>query len=89
MYEMTAIEYLTRTAEPSLEAILGIGIVTGSFELVGPDQGQGQGTGAYYVADQDLDQDGFPDEGQEPAVCVPWEWTAKRLTMMPGCMPTL
>jgi steroid delta-isomerase-like uncharacterized protein len=70
------------------EEVVGIGIVTGTFELVGPDLAQGQGTGAYYVAAQDADQDGFPDEGQEPVVCVPWEWTVQRLTMMPGCLPT-
>lgn len=87
-YEMTAIEYFTKTAGPSLEEIVGIGIIAGTFELIGPDLVMGQGTGAYYLPEQDIDQDGFPDEGQEPVVCVPWEWTAKRLTMMPGCVPT-
>lgn len=86
-YEMTAIEYFTKNVALGLEEIVGIGIVSGTFELTGPDQGHGQGMGAYYTADQDLDQDGFPDEGQEPAICAPWEWTAKRLTMMPGCVP--
>ena len=87
-YEVTFIEYFTRTVGLSLEEIVGIGIVAGTFELVGPDLVQGQGTGAYYMPEQDADQDGFPDEGQEPAVCVPWAWTAKRLTMMPGYVPT-
>jgi len=87
-YEVTFLQYFTRTAGPSLEEIVGIGIVTGIFELVGPDLVQGQGAGAYYMAVQDADQDGLPDEGQEPVVCVPWEWTAKRLTIMPGCVPT-
>ena len=87
-YEMTAVEYFTKTSGPSMEEIVGIGIVSGTFELVGPALAQGQGTGAYYMPEQDADRDGFPDEGQEPAVCVPWQWTAKRLTMMPGCVPT-
>ena len=87
-YELTFLQYFTRTAGPSLEEIVGIGIVTGTFDLVGPDLAQGQGTGAYYMAAQDADQDGLPDEGQEPVVCVPWGWTAKRLTIMPGCVPT-
>jgi hypothetical protein len=82
-YEMTFLQYFTRTAGPSLEEIVGIGIVAGSFEIVGPDMAQGQGTGAYYIPTQDADQDGFPDEGQEPVVCLPWQWTAKRM-MMPG-----
>ena len=87
-YEMTNLQYFTKTSEPGLKEIVGIGIVNGTFEFVGPDLAQGQGTGAYYMAVQDADQDGFPDEGQEPVVCVPWGWTSKRLTMMPGCIPT-
>ena len=87
-YEVAFLQYFTRSAGPSLEEIVGLGIVTGTLELVGPDLAQGQGTGAYYLAEQDADQDGFPDEGQEPVVCVPWEWTARRLTTMPGCVPT-
>jgi steroid delta-isomerase-like uncharacterized protein len=87
-YEATFLQYFTRTAGPSQEEIVGIGIVTGTLELVGPDLAQGQGAGAYYMAAQDADQDGLPDEGQEPVVCVPWGWTAKRLTIMPGCVPT-
>jgi len=87
-YEMISLEYFTRTAGASLEEIVGIGIVTGTIELVGPDLHQGQGTGAYYMAAQDADQDGFPDEGEEPVLCMPWGWTAKRLTTMPSCVPT-
>jgi len=88
-YEITFLQYFTKTSGPGLKEIVGIGIVNGAFELVGPDLSQGQATGAYYVAAQDADQDGFPDEGQEPVVCVPWAWTSKRLTIMPGCVPTL
>jgi steroid delta-isomerase-like uncharacterized protein len=88
-YEITNIQYFTKTSGPGLKEIVGIGIVNGTFELVSPDLAQGQGTGAYYMAAQDADQDGFPDEGQEPVVCVPWGWSAKRLTIMPGCVPTL
>ncbi|MHC4301238.1 MAG: ester cyclase, partial [Planctomycetota bacterium] len=87
-YEMTFLQHFTKSSGPSLEEIVGIGIVSGTFELVGPDLVQGQGTGAYYIGAQDADQDGFSDEGQEPVVCVPWGWTSKRLTMMPGCAPT-
>jgi len=87
-YEMTTLEYLTNGPSHQEEIIVGIGILTGTIEIVGPDLLQGQGTGAYYLAAQDADGDGFPDEGQEPAVCFPWQWTGKRLTMMPACVPT-
>jgi steroid delta-isomerase-like uncharacterized protein len=87
-YDMTAIEYFTKTVGPGHEEIVGLGVVSGNLELTGPDSVQGQGTGAYYLPSQDADQDGFPDEGQEPALCVPWTWTGKRLTLMPPCVPT-
>ena len=68
-------------------AIDGIWTADASFELIGPDQLQGHGTGSYYMAAQDADQDGFPDEGQEPVLCLPWTWNGKRLTPLPGCTP--
>ena len=87
-YEMTAIEYFMKTTGPSLEEIVGLAVVSGTLQLAGLDLAQGQGTGAYYLATQDADQDGFPDDGEAPVLCVPWQWTAKRLTEMAPCMPT-
>ena len=87
-YEMTALEYFISRVGPCHEEIVGIGVVNGILTMAGPDQTQGQGTGAYYIAAQDTDQDGFPDEGQTPALCVPWQWSSKCLTMTPGCVPT-
>ena len=85
-YEMTMFEYFTKATDPGLVEIVGIGICTSAFKLVDQDLVQGSGNGAYYTADQDLDLDGFPDEEQEPIVCLPWQWTGKRLTAMPGCV---
>jgi len=68
-------------------AIDGIWTADANFELIGPDQLKGHGTGSYYLAAQDADQDGFPDEGQEPVLCLPWTWAGKRLTPVPGCEP--
>jgi predicted ester cyclase len=65
----------------------GIWTADANFELLGSDQIQGYGTVSYYMSEQDADQDGFPDEGEEPVDCQPWGWTSKRLTMMPGCVP--
>ena len=65
----------------------GIWTADANFELLGPDQLQGYGTASYYLSAQDADQDGFPDEGEEPIACFPWAWTGKRLTAMPGCTP--
>lgn len=67
--------------------IIGMWTVDANFELVGPDALQGQGTASYYMAAQDADQDGFPDDGQEPVLCAAWGWSGSRLTPLPGCTP--
>jgi len=87
-YEVTFLEYRTNTIGPAHVEIVGMDFVAGSFEIVGPDLIRGQGTGSYYMAVQDADHDGFPDEGQKPVLCIPWQWTARRLTATPGCVPT-
>ena len=87
-YEATLIEYFTKKTGPGSEVIVGLAIITGNMVLTGQDSATGQGTGAYYLAAQDADHDGFPDAGQKPVLCAPWSWTKKRLTMIPGCVPT-
>lgn len=86
-FKMTALQYFTKTSEFALDEIVGIGILTGNFKLKGSDLVQGQGMGAYYLAVQDADEDGFPDPDEEPVICLPWVWSAKRLTAMSGCNP--
>jgi hypothetical protein len=87
-YEATFLEYRTKTIGPAHVEIVGIDFVAGDFEITGPDLIRSHGTGSYYIATQDADHDGFPDEGQTPVLCVPWQWTARRLTVTPGCVPT-
>jgi hypothetical protein len=82
-YEGTFLEYHTKTTGQAEQEIVGVDTVNTTFEIIGPNLIRGQGTGSYYMAAQDVDKDGFPDEGQEPVVHLPWRWTAKRLTMMP------
>lgn len=84
----TNIEYFIRKSEPEHGEIVGIGIIVGTLQLTGPDEAHGQGTGAYYLAEQDADGDGFPDEGQEPVLCLPWGYTKKRVKSMSPCVPT-
>jgi steroid delta-isomerase-like uncharacterized protein len=67
--------------------IVGIWIAHANFELIGSDRLQGHGTVSYYMAAQDVDQDGFPDDDQEPIVCAPWEWSGRRVTDVPACTP--
>ena len=85
-YEATYLSYDRKIDENTASlVIVGINTLKAYFEVIGPDQLQGQGTASYYMAAQDADQDGFPDEGEEPVLCAPWEWTSRRLTLIPGC----
>lgn len=86
-YKATFLEYRTKATGISQEEIVGMDIINATFQIIGPDLIFGQGTGSYYMASQDADQDGFPDKGQEPVACLPWGWLAKRLTIMEGCVP--
>jgi hypothetical protein len=90
-YEATYLGYSTKIVESSIgktTEFVGLFTIKAYFEVIGPDFLYGYGTGSYYMAAQDADRDGFPDEGQDPVVCIPWGWTGKRLTIMPGCIPT-
>lgn len=67
--------------------IVGIWIAHANFELTGPDQLQGYGTVSYYAATQDANQDGYPDDGEQPLTCAPWQWSGRRITHVPACIP--
>jgi hypothetical protein len=85
-YEATYLSYDRKyDVSTGIMEIVGIDTLKAYFEVTGPDQIQGYGTASYYMAAQDVDQDGFPDEGEEPVACFPWEWTSKRLTEMSEC----
>jgi hypothetical protein len=84
-YDITFLAYEIDEVGPSDERIIGLEVLTGTFELIGPNSIFGEGKTAYYLATQDANQDGFPDAGEEPVACFPWVWTATRLTIMPGC----
>ena len=57
------------------------------MELVGPDSLKTEATVSVYAAAQDADGDGFPDEGQEPVACLAFAGMAKRVKVMPQCVP--
>ena len=46
-----------------------------------------EGMLSLYMAEQDADGDGFPDEGQEPIWCGPHTNVARRLPMVAPCVP--
>ena len=87
-FETTLMYYLVKEGENPVAETVSIGICNCKWSLTGPNSNEGVSTLAVYLAEQDADGDGFPDEGQEPAVCMEFTVTSKRLTMMPPCVPT-
>ncbi|MCF7973210.1 MAG: ester cyclase [Phycisphaerae bacterium] len=73
----------TLDASTGVMEIAGLHTVDAQFELLDANLLQGHGTASYYMAAQDADQDGFPDEGESPVLSYPFMWTGKRLTPLP------
>jgi len=70
-----------------LEETVAIGVVDCHWTITGPDTNEGQATISIYLAAQDADADGLPDEGEEPTICMPFVVTSRRMGHMPGCVP--
>lgn len=86
-FETTLLYYTNKKGEGPLAETVTIGIANATWRLTGPDTNEGESMLAIYLAEQDADGDGFPDEGQEPALCTPFTYTSKRLNVLPSCVP--
>lgn len=86
--ETTMINYAVKKRENMPDEILVIYITHSTWTMTGPDTKEGTAMMSTYLASQDMDQDGFPDEGQEPVSCDPFTFTGRRLRVMPSCVPT-
>ncbi len=86
--ETTMISYATKARENAPDEVVTIGIANVTWRITGPDTNEGEATLTLYLASQDADGDGFPDEGEKPAVCMPFTFSSHRLRVMPGCVPT-
>jgi len=87
-FTTTMLVYGTKSREYAPHELMTIGISTSTWEMTGPDTKEGQATYAVYLASQDADGDGFPEEGEEPIYCTPFAFTGRRLDVIPGCTPT-
>jgi len=85
--ETTMIGYITKKRENAMDELLAFDVINATWSMTGPDAKEGVATMSTYLASQDADQDGFPDEGQEPLACTPFAFTGRRLRVMPGCVP--
>lgn len=88
-YESTLVGYGTKKSElpGMLPEIVYISVIYSKVQLIDENTIAGQGTHAFYLASADVDGDGLPDEGQEPIACLPYMITAKRVGVMPPCVP--
>ncbi|MBN2133304.1 MAG: ester cyclase [Sedimentisphaerales bacterium] len=86
-YQTTLLYYVTKQGQGPLEETVAIGVVDCHWTITGPDTNEGQATISIYLAAQDADADGLPDEGQEPTICAPFVVTSRRMGHMPGCVP--
>lgn len=87
-YECVMVAYTTKRRENAPHELVASHVVNSTWKITGPDTNEGQSTMATYLANQDADGDGFPDEGEEPVSCMPFAFTSKRLRVMPGCVLT-
>jgi len=86
----TNLTYGAKYGEGPLAETTVILIAHTEWTLTGPDTNEGTAVMGVYLAEQDADDDGFPDPGQEPVICMPFEFKSKRLRKMPiPCIPDL
>jgi hypothetical protein len=83
----TNLAYGTKKGEGPLSQTVNIYIVHTEWTLTGPNTNEGTALLEVYAAEQDLDDDGFPDEGQEPLVTIPYAFTSRRFSVMTPPMP--
>jgi sugar lactone lactonase YvrE len=88
-FQSTHLTYGISTEEDSQAITKLIVMVNTQWQMTGVDTVEGDGTAALYLAEQDADGDGFPDEGETPTVCLPFPFTGKRLHVMSLCEPAV
>ncbi|HUU17105.1 MAG TPA: hypothetical protein VMW72_08155 [Sedimentisphaerales bacterium] len=70
-----------------LPEIVYISVIYSKAQLIDENTMEGQGTHAFYLPSADADDDGLPDDSQEPIACLPYTITSKRVGLIPPCVP--
>jgi hypothetical protein len=95
----TGVLYATKKSQPR-DIVTWIWVLSETDQWIDADTFRFEGTLSFYSAiehpghmlgdlpDQDLNDDGLPDEGQEPVFCMPLTGLCHRIGVMPPCTPT-
>jgi steroid delta-isomerase-like uncharacterized protein len=86
-YETGMIVYSTQPAEGLLDQVASVGILNATWTITGAETNEGAAMLSSYLAGQDANGDGLPDEGQAPVACTPFSFTSKRVRILPACVP--
>ena len=98
-FQKTGIFYVTNNTKPRA-AVTWISVLNLAAKVTDPDTYEWNGTLSVYSAvahpghmfgnlpDQDVNNDGLPDEGQQPIVCMPMNGVCHRIGLLPPCEPT-
>ena len=65
-----------------------IGLDSGTIKQTAPGRTEVSHNFGIFLPGQDADGDGLPDEGQSPAVCIPYASLDTRLPLLRPCTPT-
>jgi len=97
--QLTGILYFTKKNQPR-DIVTWIWVENETDKWIDADTISCEGSISVYSAiehpghmlgdlpDQDLNDDGLPDEGQEPVFCIPFTALLHRINLMPPCTPT-
>ena len=97
-FQKTGVFYVTRSAKPAIAT--WILILNATAKFTDGDTYEWDGTVSIYSAvehpghmfgnlpDQDRDNNGLPDEGQPPILCMPMNGVCHRIGVLPPCEPT-
>jgi len=98
-FQKTGIFYAMNSAKPRA-VVTWIFVLNVAAKFTDPDTYEWDGTLSIYSAvehpghmfgdlpDQDQDNDGLPDEGQQPILCMPMNGICHRIGLLPPCEPT-
>ena len=83
----TNLAYSTKQGEGPLAETIAIFMAAVEWTLTGPNTNEGSAVLSVYLAEQDADGDGLPDEGEEPVDCGLFTFTSRRAPMIAPCIP--